>query len=180
MSHNPKTFKSAEFIDDSDSSDDDGSILDISSTSSDSNSSGSSTAFVSDASIFHFDTQDSIDRELYAMAAPPPPVEPIPVAEPLQAPKVKSKKNVAHIFCLWPNDWCDHTAKQPRPATPPPNEPEVIPAQVAPLHIEATYSITILPHSKLKKGDIKKCVSTATILSLYLDEPFDTFKAQVL
>ncbi|KAG2030022.1 hypothetical protein BDR03DRAFT_1017646 [Suillus americanus] len=92
MGRNPKTFKSAEFIDDSDSSDDDGSVLDISSTSSDSHSSGSSTAFVSDASIFNFDTRDSIDRELDAMAAPPPPVEPVPVAESLQAPKVKSTK----------------------------------------------------------------------------------------
>ncbi|KAG2041273.1 hypothetical protein BDR03DRAFT_979682 [Suillus americanus] len=146
MGHNPKTFKNTEFIDDSDSSDDDGSVLDISSTSSDSNSSG-------------------IDHELDAMAAPPPAVEPIPVAEPLQVPKVKSKKK---------------KFKQPQPATPPPNEPEVIPAQVAPLCIEATYSITTLPHSELKKGDIKKCVGTATILSLYLDEPFDTFKAQVL
>ncbi|KAG1824699.1 uncharacterized protein BJ212DRAFT_1475992 [Suillus subaureus] len=165
MGHNLKTFKSAEFIDDSDSLDDDGSILDISLTSSNSNSSGSSTAFVFDTSIFNFNTQDSIDHELDAMAALPPAVEPIPVAEPLQAPKVKSKKK---------------KSKQPRPVTPPPNEPEVIPAQVAPLCIKATYSITILPHSELKKGDIKKCVGTATILSLYLDEPFDTFKAQVL
>lgn len=38
----------------------------------------------------------------------------------------------------------------------------------------------ILPYSELKKDDIKKRVGTATILSLYLDEPFDTFKAQVL
>jgi hypothetical protein len=42
MARKPKTFKSAEFIDDSDSSDDDGSVLDISLTSSDSDSSGSS------------------------------------------------------------------------------------------------------------------------------------------
>ncbi|KAG1854928.1 hypothetical protein DFJ58DRAFT_841227 [Suillus subalutaceus] len=134
MGCNLKTFKSTEFIDDSDSSDDDGSILDILSTSSDSDSSGSLTAFVSDASIFNFDTQDSIDRELDAMAALPPAVEPIPVAEPLQAPKVKSKKKCCTYILFV--------------ATPPPNEPEVLPAQVAPLCIKATYSITILLHNR--------------------------------
>ncbi|KAG0708418.1 hypothetical protein DFH29DRAFT_1045098 [Suillus ampliporus] len=163
MGHNPKKFKSAEFIDDSDSSNDDGSVLDISS-SSDSDSSGSSTAFGLGASIFNFDTRDSVDCELDAMPAPPPVIEPIPVTEPLQAPsKVKSKKK---------------KSKQPQPATLPPNEPEVIP--IAPPRIEATYSIMILPYGELKKDDIKKRVGTATILSLYLDEPFNTFKAQVL
>ncbi|KAG2742844.1 hypothetical protein P692DRAFT_20749470, partial [Suillus brevipes Sb2] len=49
-----------------------------------------------------------------------------------------------------------------------------------PPRIEATYSIIILLYSELKTDDIKKCVGTEIILSLYLSEPFDTFKAQVL
>jgi len=49
-----------------------------------------------------------------------------------------------------------------------------------PSRAEATYNIMILPYTELKKDDVKKRIGTATILSLHLDKPFDTFKAQVL
>ena len=79
MGRKPKSFKSAEFIDDEDN---DGSVVNITSSSSDSDtsnssSSGSSTAFASDASIL--DARDSVNRELDPMD---PILIPPPVAKP--------------------------------------------------------------------------------------------------
>ncbi|KAJ8581200.1 hypothetical protein M405DRAFT_832955 [Rhizopogon salebrosus TDB-379] len=51
---------------------------------------------------------------------------------------------------------------------------------VEPPRVEVTYNILILPHSEIKKDDVKKRSGTSTILTLHLDEPYDTFKAQIL
>ncbi|KAG1794193.1 uncharacterized protein HD556DRAFT_1237028, partial [Suillus plorans] len=45
---------------------------------------------------------------------------------------------------------------------------------------EVTYNVLILPYAEIKKDDVKKWSGTSTILTLHLDEPFDTFKAQIL
>ncbi|KAG0692852.1 hypothetical protein DFH29DRAFT_1008031 [Suillus ampliporus] len=60
----------------------------------------------------------------------------------------------------------------------PPTEPKPINA-VEPAR-EVTYNVLILPYAEIKKDDIKKWSGTSTILTLHLDEPFDTFKAQIL
>jgi hypothetical protein len=184
MGHKHKTFKSVEFIEDTD---DGSSVLDITSSDSDvSSSSGSSTVLAS-MSTSILDTRDSVDRELDAMdPIPTPPVtaELTTLLVPPRAP-LKTKRCRAYILSLFPfritNDI--YLAKHSQPLAPPgtvdSNNLEVL-EQLPPSRTEATYNIMILPHTELKKDDIKKRVGTATILSLCLDEPFDTFKAQVL
>ncbi|KAG1752436.1 uncharacterized protein EDB91DRAFT_1243204 [Suillus paluster] len=161
MGRQQQMYKSSEFIDESDDD-----ILEITSSDTDTSSlssSGSSTVFADRGTLPQVPMRDSIDRELDAMSPVPEPV-PVPVRDPSPPPKQAAKPKKKKVSS--------------KHSEAPPTEPKPI-ETVEPAR-EVTFNVLILPYSEIKKDDVKKWSGTSTILTLHLDEPFDTFKAQIL